>query len=352
MSPRRVLLRTLTMLSLAGLALAGCSRDSTRQLTVVGWGGVSQAAHRQAYWTSFGKENGVRMKEDVWNGGIGILRAKSRANQSDWDVVQVEVEELILGCEEGVFERLDWEAMGGRDRFVPIATNDCGVGADIWSELFAYDGDRLKDGPKNWADFWDVKKFPGKRGMRKTPKYVLEAALMADGVAPADVYKVLSTPAGVDRAFHKLDELKPNILWWASVAQVPDLLASGEVTMSMATPGRLLLANRQEHRNFRAVWDGNIYAVDFWAVLKNSPHKTDAMKLVRYMSDADHEILLPRYMPAGLSNKEAVARIDPALIRETPSNPDNMKNALPLDAEFWVENNDQLTQRFNAWAAR
>jgi putative spermidine/putrescine transport system substrate-binding protein len=342
-------------IAIAGLAVlaAGCSQDKTRELTVVGWGGTSQAAHRNAYWTSFGKENGVRIKEDVWNGGIGVLRAKSRANQSDWDVIQVEVEELILGCEEGVFERLDWQAMGGRDRFLPISVNDCGVGADVWSELFGYDAGHIKgEKPKTWADFFDLKKFPGKRGMRKTPKYALEAALMADGVKPADVYKELSTPAGIDRAFRKLDTLKPQIIWWASVAQVPDLLASGEVTMSMATPGRLLLASRDEHRDFRSVWDGNIYAVDFWAVLKNSPHKSDALKLVKYMSDADHEINLPRYMPAGLSNKEAIARIDPALTKDTPSNPENMKNALALDAEFWVENNDQLTQRFNAWAAR
>jgi putative spermidine/putrescine transport system substrate-binding protein len=348
---RRFLLSAIALST--ALGLAACGGPPKRELTVVGWGGVSQAAHRNAYWTSFSKETGVKLKEDVWNGGIGVLRAKSKANQADWDVIQVEVEELILGCEEGVFERLDWEAMGGRDRYLPISVNDCGVGADVWSELYGYDGDHIKgEGPKTWADFFDLKKFPGKRGMRKTPKYVLEAALMADGVPTTDVYKVLSTPAGVDRAFRKLDTIKPQILWWASVAQVPDLLASGEVAMSMATPGRLALASRDEHRNFHSVWDGNIYAVDFWAVLKNSPHKADALKLVKYMSDADHEINLPRYMPAGLSNKEAIARIDPALTRDTPSNPDNMKNALALDPEFWVENNDQLTQRFNAWAAR
>lgn len=345
-------LRLVATAAVAALVV-GCSQKHERELTVVGWGGVSQAAHRNAYWTSFGKENGVKIKEDVWNGGIGVLRAKSKANRADWDVVQVEVEELILGCEEGVFARLDWEAMGGRDRFLPVAVNDCGVGADVWSELYGYDADRIKGpGPQTWADFWDVRKFPGKRGMRKTPKYTLEAALMADGVRPEEVYKVLSSPAGVDRAFRKLDELRPHILWWASVAQAPDLLASGEVAMSMATPGRLALASRDEHRNFRSVWNGNIYAVDFWAVLNNSPHKADALKLVKYMSDADHEINLPRYMPAGLSNKEAIARIDPVLTKDTPSNPENMKNALALDAEFWVENNDQLTQRFNAWAAR
>lgn len=348
----RSLASAAALLALIGLAACG-QPQAKREVTIVGWGGTSQAAHRNAYWNDFAKETGVKVKEDVWNGGIGILRAKSKANRADWDIVQVEVEELILGCEEGIFERLDWDAMGGRDRYLPVATNDCGVGGDVWSELFGYDADRIKgEGPKDWADFFDLKKFPGKRGMRKTPKYVLEAALMADGVQPSDVYKQLSTEEGIARAFRKLDTIKPHIVWLASVAQVPDLLASGEVAMSMCTPGRLLLASRAEHRNFRSVWNQNIYAVDFWAILRNSQHKADAQKLVSYMKDADHEINLPRYMPAGLSNKEAIARIDPELIKETPSNPDNMKNALVLDADFWVENNDQLTQRFNAWAAK
>ncbi len=96
--------------------------------------------------------------------------------------------------------------------------NDCGVGAIVYNFVLAYDGDKIKDdAPKSWADFWDVKKCPGKRALRKGPKTNLEIALMADGVPPADVYKTLATPAGVDRAFKKLD---------AAEAQ-PDLVGKG-----------------------------------------------------------------------------------------------------------------------------
>ncbi len=79
---------------------------------------------------------------------------------------------------------------------------------------------------------------------------------------------MLRTPEGVDRAFRKLDEIKPHTVWWSSISQVPDLLASGEVTVSMTSPGRLLVANRDEGRNFKVVWDGNIYSVDYWVVLQ------------------------------------------------------------------------------------
>ena len=191
---------------------------------MVGWGGSSQRAHREAYWTSFVVHTGVPLREDVWHGGIGVLRTKVQGGATDWDVVQVEVEELLLGCEEGLFEPIDWQMLGGREQYIDVAVHDCGVGAMVWSQLFGYDAARMREGPRNWAEFWDVQRFPGRRGMRRTPKYTLEFALMADGVAPADVYKVLRTPEGVDRAFRKLDAIKPHMVWWSSISQVPDLL--------------------------------------------------------------------------------------------------------------------------------
>lgn len=335
--------------ALAGAAACG-NGGSERPLTVVGWGGSSQEAHRNAYWTAFTEASGVPLREDSWHGGLGVIRTKVLGGDTSWDVVQVETEELILGCEEGLYERLDWAALGGRDAFIPAAVHDCGVGAMLWSYLIGYDGDRIRGaGPRDWADFFDTSRFPGRRGMRRTPKYSLEIALMADGVPPAQVYRLLRTPAGVDRAFRKLDELKPHIVWWSSISQVPDLLASGEVAMSVTSPGRLIVANRTEGRKFKISWDGNIYAVDYWVVLSNSPRKAEAAQLLRFMTRPENQMRLPQFIPTGLTSRAASERIDPRLRLDTPSDPRNMTNALELDATFWVEYGDQLTQRFNAW---
>lgn len=345
--------RPLMALVLTAALLSGCGRSEPRPLTVVGWGGSSQEGHRQAYWIDFSETENVPLQEDVWHGGIGVLRTRVQGGGTSWDVVQVETEELMLGCEEGLFEPLDWDTLGGRDAFIPAAVHECGVGAMLWSYLIGYDGNRIEGpGPANWADFWNVEKFPGKRGMRKTPKYTLEFALMADGVAPRDVYTVLRTPEGADRAFRKLDELKPHVIWWHSISQVPQLLASGEVSMSVTSPGRLIVANETDRTNFKLAWSGNIYAVDFWAVLKNSPRRDEAMRLVRYMTRPEQQRELAALIPTGLTNKEAIATVDPALKTHTPSDPANMVRAVALDAAFWVENLDRLTQRFNAWAAQ
>lgn len=338
----------------AGLAVFSCERSAEiRPLTVVGWGGSSQDAMREAFWRPFIEETGVELREDSWHGGVGVIRTKVLGGDASWDVVSVETEDMILGCEEGLYEPLQWASLGGREAFISAAVARCGVGSEQWSYLIGYDGDRFPDGgPQSWADFWNVKEFPGKRGMRKTPKYTLEFALLADGVPASEIYAQLRTPEGVDRAFRKLEELKPHVVWWSSISQVPDLLGSGEVAMSVTSPGRLVVANETDGRNFKLAWDGNIYAVDYWVVLKNSPRKAEAMQLIDYMSKPEAQMRLARLIPTGVTNKEAARRLDPVYREHTTSNPANMANALELDGDFWVEYGDQLTQRFNAWVAR
>jgi putative spermidine/putrescine transport system substrate-binding protein len=340
---------TLLLMAVAGWVLPAEARD----LTVVGWGGASQTALRKAYFEPFMKETGTKLVEDSWQGGIGVLRTKVKGGNANWDVVHVEIEELLLGCEEGLFEKFDWSSVGGRDKFIDAAAiSDCGIGAEVWTVGLGYDGDRLKDGPKSWADFWDVKKFPGKRGMKKGAKYTLEIALMADGVKPQEVYQVLATPQGVERAFRKLDELKPHIIWWSSASQVPDLLASREVIMSVGTGGRLFAANDQDKRNFKLVWDGSIYAVDSWVILKGSPNKQQAAQFIAFASRPETQRVFSSSIPLGPTHKDAPTGLAPSVRVNWPSNPENMKNAIPISAAFWVENSDQLNQRFNAWAAR
>ena len=137
----------------------------------------------------------------------------------------VDSDELATGCDEGLFEKLDWSAIGGKDHYLPQAVSDCGVGAGVASLVLAWDRDKFPATP-TWADFWDVAKYPGKRGLHNGVRGNLEFALIADGVAPGDVYKVLATSDGVDRAFRKLDQLKPYIVWWHDDAEAARILAS------------------------------------------------------------------------------------------------------------------------------
>jgi putative spermidine/putrescine transport system substrate-binding protein len=323
-----------------------------RDLTVVSWGGATQAAQHDLYFVPFSKALGKPVLEESWDGGFGVIQSKVRAGSANWDVVQVEADELALGCADGLYEKLDWAELGGRDTFIDGAASDCGVGTYVWSTALAYDGSKIEKGPASWADFWDLETFPGKRALRKGPKYNLEFALIADGVPADEVYEVLSTPEGVDRAFAKLSEIKPSLIWWESGAQPGQLIASGEVAMASAYNARITALNRNDGRKLKVVWPGSLYAIDSWVILKGSPNAKDAMDLIAFASTAENQAKQPAVLAYGLTNKAAGSAIPADLAKELPTDPANMANALALDVDFWTDNSEALNQRFNAWLAQ
>jgi putative spermidine/putrescine transport system substrate-binding protein len=338
-------------LALAGTAMVALPA-SARPLTVVSWGGAYQAAQKQVYFEPFKKATGIDMIDESWDGGIGVLRSKVEGGtDSGWDVVQVESEELAAGCDEGLYLPLDWSKIGGKDQYIDAAYNECGVGAIVYDFVLGYDKDKIKDAPKGWADFFDLKKYPGKRGLRQGPKTNLEIALMADGVAPADVYKVLATPEGVDRAFKKLDSIKNDIVWWKAGAEPPQLLASGQVTLTSVYNGRIDAANHKDKRNFGIQWNGGLYTIDSWVILKTSPNKDDAYKYLDFVGKAENQAKLPEAIAYGVTNKDATPMIDPKRLPDLPTAPDNFKNVVHISDAFWIENIDKLNERFNTWAA-
>jgi putative spermidine/putrescine transport system substrate-binding protein len=339
-------------LTAAGAFVLVAGTAAAADLTVTSWGGAYQDAQREVYFEPFKEATGINLVEDVWNGGVGAIRAKVEGGGQEWDVVQVEAEELVIGCEEGLYELIDWDAVGGKDQFIDAAVHDCGVGTIVWSTVLAYDGDKITDDPpQSWADFWDTEKYPGKRGLRRHPKYTLEFALMADGVPPDQVYETLRTEEGVDRAFAKLDEIKDDIIWWEAGAQAPQLLASGEVIMTNAWNGRISEAN-EEGRNFKIVWPGSIYAVDSWVILRGTPNKDAALQFIAFASQPEHQSRLPEAIAYGVTHEGVAAEIDKDLLAGLPTAPDNLAVAIELDTEFWVENVERLTERFTAWAAQ
>ncbi len=336
-----------TFTAVAALAPVADARD----LTVVSWGGAYQDVQKKVYFEPL-KAAGTPMNDESWDGGVGVLRAKVQGGASTWDVVQVESDELALGCDEGLFEKINYSKIGGEDSYLPAAVNPCGVGAIVYDFVLGYDKDKLKDAPKGWADFFDTKKYPGKRALRQGAKTTLEIALIADGVAPADVYKVLGTEAGIDRAFKKLDTIKGDLVWWKSGAQPPQLLASGEVVMTSVYNGRIDAANKNEKKNFGMVWNGALFTIDSWTILKGSPNVEAAHKFLSFVGKAENQAKLSQGIAYGTSNKAAPSKLPPALLADLPTSPANMKNAVEVNVDFWLENIDRLTERFNKWAAK
>jgi putative spermidine/putrescine transport system substrate-binding protein len=337
-----------------GLALIAGAASAEETLTVTSWGGAYTKSQENAYYEPYAKKTGIKILQDEWDGSTAKIKGMVETGQVIWDVVDVETGHALQGCEEGWLEKFDYSALGGKDAFVDGAAMDCAVGTIVFGTIYAYDAGKFPNGgPTTMADLWDVKKFPGARALRKSPKTTLEFALIADGVAPKDVYTVLGTEEGVERAFKKLDEIKPHVkVWWTAGAQPPQLLADGEVAMTTAWNGRIYDAVKNNGKNFKIVWDGQGMDFNLWAIPSGSKKAEAARKFVAFTVEPDVMAEQSKYISYGPTLKAAIAKVPADILADLPTSPENSKNAFVVSSEFWADHDEELTERFNAWLAQ
>jgi putative spermidine/putrescine transport system substrate-binding protein len=280
-------------------------------------------------------------------------------------VADVEYADAIRLCDEGLLEPIDASILPpapdgtpAAEDFLPGAVTECAVASIVYSTVFAYDTTKLPEGPTSIADFFDLEKFPGKRGMRKGAKVNLEMALMADGVPADQVYDVLATPEGIDRAFAVLDRIKAETIWWEAGAQPPQLLADGEVTMTTGYNGRIFAAQVAEGKPFKIVWDGQVYEYDLFVVPKGAPNKDLAMEYIAFATDTQRLADQAKWIAYGPARKSSGALVGlykdgkTEMAPHMPTAAENLTNALPSSYEFWVDRDTELNERFNAWLLR
>ena len=356
-------MRKTLCLAVASTALglgAALPAAASGALTVVSWGGAYTKSQVMAYHKPWVKKTGIKINSVDYNGGMAEVKAQVESGNVTWDVVDVEASDAVRGCDEGLFEEIDASTLppapdgtpASKD-FLPGTIYPCAIPEIVWSTVVAYDKTKFTGKkPSKIGDFFDIKQFPGKRGLRKKPKVNLEWALMADGVPTDKVYEVLGTDAGVDRAFKKLDQIKSDIVWWEAGAQPPQLLADGEVAMTSAYNGRLFNAQVNEHKPFVIIWDGQVWDLDLWAIPKGAPNLQAALEFVRYSTDTVRNYDQSNYISYGPVRKSAAALVKPKMRPYMPTNPKNFKNALKNDFEFWADHQDELTDRFTTWLSR
>ncbi len=370
-------------------------------LTVVSWGGAYTKSQVEAYHKPWMEMTGKTIISVDYDGSAAPIKAQVEAGNVTWDLVDIELSDAVRLCDEGLIEPLDHSmlppatslgaktsiamrlasldvagmspedaltalkdisAMAGdipaTADFIEGALNECSVASIVWAHVYAYDTTVFPKGPTSAADFFDLEKFPGKRGMRKIPKANLEFALMADGVPAAEVYDVLDTEEGVARAFAKIESIKDSIVWWETGAQAPQLLADGEVVMTTAYNGRIFNAQVAEGKPMQIVWDGQILDFDLWIIPKGAPNKENALEFIKFSTDTQRladQAKWIAYGPARLSSAPMVGLYQDGVTEmapHMPTNPVNMGNAIVSGYEYWADNTDELNERFAAWLAQ
>ena len=279
--------------------------------------------------------------------------------------MDLEIADAVSGCDEGLLERIDPGMLSPApdgtpavDDFLPETLLECSVGTLFYSTVYAYNDERVPgEKPATIEDFFDLERFPGRRGMRRTPVVNLEFALMADGVPVEAVYDVLDAPEGVERAFRKLDTVKDQVVWWEAGAQPPQMLADGEVVMTTAYNGRIFNAQVLEGQPLVIVWDGQVLDTGQLGIVAGTPNLEAALAFVRFATSARSMAAVSGYiayspvrgsgLPLVGTHVETGVDMNPHM----PTHPDNGARVLTNDWLWWSDHMDAMNERFSAWLA-
>ncbi len=356
-----------TAIAVGSAGITAASADDI-EMVVVSWGGAYTKSQQLAYHDPYMALNpNIKIiNDDSSSEAAAKIRAQAEAGNVSWDLVDVEPDTAIGLCDEGLLVEFDFDkdflpapdGTSARDDFGASAeVSPCFVPQIVFSTTFGYRTDLLKTSPTTINDVFDLKKFPGKRALQKHPMGNLEWALIADGVDAADIYDVLDTEEGVDRAFAKLDTIKDQVVWWTKGAQPGQLLADGEVVMASAYNGRLFAAIEENKQPIGMMWDWQLFALDGWVVPVGAPNMDAVMEYLKFATDTQRLADQAKYIsygPARASSAPLVgkhAELGIEMGPHMPTSPANAKHTILKDVVWWADHVDELRERFESWVA-
>ncbi|MDX2483602.1 MAG: extracellular solute-binding protein [Pseudodonghicola sp.] len=347
------------------------AEDMANEMTLVSWGGAYQKSQVNAYAVPY-----MEMHPDVkvvWdessNEAVAKLRAMNEAGNVTWDLVDVVASDAIRLCDEGLAMEIDPDTdlaaapdgTPASEDFGDLMVSDCFIPQIVYSTTFGYRTDLVGDTPPTKiCDVFDLDAYPGKRALEKRPINNMEWALLCDGVAKDDVYDVLATPEGQEKALAKLDTIKDSVIWWSAGADTPQLLADGEVVMGSTYNGRLFSVIVEQKQPVAMLWDAQVFDLDGWIIPAGLPADRLARVKDFLMFATDTQRLADQakyisYGPARASSAPLVgkhAELGIDMAPHMPTDPGNATNTFLYNYEFWADYRDDIDAKFQAWLAK
>jgi len=325
------------------------ARAQSKRIVVRDDGGIYTKAYGAVYYKAFTEKTGIEVVGvQAAADPIAQIRSMVETKNYSWDMAKISLGAILLltNGNKVYVEKHGLEA-DPNVRTIPAQyMSPYGVGTNVYSTVLAYRTDAFKGrkAPKSWADFWNVKDFPGRRSLRKNPNDTLEEALMAGGVPTASLY-----PLNVDRAFANLDKIKSNIdVWWNTGAQVEQMLKSGEVDMIGTWVSRPQAAIA-EGAPVTIVWNQNLWGCDTWSILAGTPNAAACREFIKFASDPKRMASLVEFFPAGVTQPGAFKYIKADIAKNCPTYAGNVKNGVKIDPKYWQDNLAPVMERFNSW---
>ncbi|MDB4232590.1 extracellular solute-binding protein [Candidatus Pelagibacter sp.] len=350
-------------------------------VTVVSWGGAYTESQKLGYGDPTAAKLGIPVNWVDYTGGLSEIKAQKEAGKITWDIIDVYAKDTIIGCDEGIFVEFDFDkdfapapdGTPASEDFFTSMPSKCAVGNILYSWNFAYNHDNevfAKKQPKTMKDFFNTKKFPGKRSLYKGAMSNIEFAMAALGTKAgkggSKIYDKLAADGGVDKAIAKVKALcedpKGGCVFWNAGAQPPELLANGEVIMATGWNGRFFNA-QMEGTPITQVWDTQILDYEYFAMVKGGPNDANgkAMKVLREMTSTEGLAGSAKYIAYAPWRKSSIAIMEAGepwfkdgktvMVPHMPTAPSNTKSYALMNPEFWADNQDEIGEKWEAMKA-
>lgn len=340
---RRTFIRFCALAGVApALLMSRRAAAQAEEIVFANWGGDAVTYYSQAWGEPFEKDTGIPVVVDGTGPTDGKIKAMVESGNVTWDVCDADLFTPLRLGPAGLLEPIDYSVVD-KSALRPEHAFDHGIAGYIYSYVLAYDASRFGDDPpKDWADFWNVEKYPGGRSFYKWMSGALEAALMADGVPPSEVY-----PMDLDRAFKKLEEIKPHVtVYWASGSESQQMFRNGEVTMGSIWHTRARLLEKEMDGQVTWTWNQGNVGGGCWVVPKGNPAGARVMEFIASTQIPERQIELLTLQGNGPANVNAIPMVPEELKRVNPTTPENWDVQVPMDVHWFAENYDEALNRY------
>lgn len=327
------------------ILIFACSSVNANELVFASWGGAYQRALEKAWLDPFSDASNIEIYRDT-EPEIAKIRAMVDTGNVQWDIVTGGGETLMKGIEYNLFTKITDE-MVDQTSILDSIKNQYGVPTEIYSTVIAFSKDKFpNEKPKTFSDFWDINKFPGRRTLPDDPASVLEAALLADGVNKAEVYELLNTEQGLQRALNKIREIKDHVtFWWSSGAQPVQALGSGEVDLALGWNGRFQ-SGIDNGLNIEMAWNESISHVGYMMIPRGAPNQKEALELLNYITQPQIQAKISSFISYGPAGEEALKYIDKEIMTKLPSTKERINNTLFMDISWWATYSTQALEEY------
>ncbi|SDV46505.1 ABC transporter substrate-binding protein [Chitinasiproducens palmae] len=321
-------------------------------LVLANYGGAWASLLKTVCTDPFAKETGITVTQASTGDSLAQIRVQQTTGNVLWDISPTEGPSLPVAQRNNWLVPIDWQVVDPDHKLAAIARQPYAIGAVAYTTAIGYRTDKVPQGKRfsGWRDFWDTKNFPGPRSLRDSPMENLEFALIADGVPVSKVYEVLKAPGGIDRAFRKLDAIKPAItVWWTTGQQPVQLLASGDAFYVTAFNGRISQLQKDKVP-VSIVWDGGSQTVSYYSIQKGAQNAKAAMQFMKFCwNDPQRLAQIARGMPYSGFNADMYKSLNSDEAKSLPTAPANAPLQFTFDANFWADNQKALFARWQAW---